>query len=238
MASPTTSTRALPEARRSLRPHFHFPACAFIFMPDCPHFIRDFVADRAQGRQRVRRARDRPADDQVVRAVGDRLARRRDALLVILRRVRGPYAGRHQHEALAALPAQRRRFLRRAHHAVEPARLREVARAAARHPAGCRPARPRAMSAAPMLVSSVTAISLGALRALASASRAALHHGAPAERVHVDHPHAQPRRRRASRRDRVRDVVKLQVEKDGESGFMQYFQRAADPRRCRAPCRP
>ena len=45
------------------------------------------------------------------------------------------------------------------------------------------------------------------------------HHCRTPRRVHVDHPDAEPRRRRASLRDRVRNVVELEIEEDAKAAL-------------------
>src|SRR5688500_6765685 len=77
--------------------------------------LRDLVEDGAQGRRRIRCPGDGAAYDKVIGATGQCLARRRHALLVVFGGRRRPHPRRHQEEALAELPAQRRRLLRRAY---------------------------------------------------------------------------------------------------------------------------
>ena len=76
---------------------------------------------------RIRGLRDRPADDEIVGAAAHRGFRRDDARLVVLRGIgRDGCPGVTSLNAGAACGAQRRRFLRRAHDAVEAARLRQA----------------------------------------------------------------------------------------------------------------
>src|SRR5208282_4836468 len=71
---------------------------------------RDLRHDRLRGGAWVRRLGHRPADDEIVGAVADRLGGRGDALLVDGRRALGPDAGRDEKHARANESAHRRRL--------------------------------------------------------------------------------------------------------------------------------
>src|SRR5258707_5596302 len=68
----------------------------------------------------VRRRGDWPADDEIIGAGVERLARRHDALLIVLpRRIGGTDAGHDEKETLPAVAAQGGDLVRRADDAVE-----------------------------------------------------------------------------------------------------------------------
>ena len=84
-----------------------------------------------------------------------------------------------------------------------------------------------------MLVSTVTAITSGGVHValggrLVRRVARGLHHRRAAARVHVDHPHAEPGRRRDGRRHGVGDVVELEVEEDAVAalGERPHHRRA------------
>ena len=82
---------------------------------------RDFGDDRFGGGAGVGGLGHRPADDQIVRAVPDRLARRRHAFLIARGGARRANAGRDEDEAIAEVGAQLRRFGRAGDQSVTPA---------------------------------------------------------------------------------------------------------------------
>ena len=105
---------------------------------------------------------------------------------------RRPDARRDEEKSRPAFAAQRAGFQRRADHAIQAAELGQLRQPRLPPPRESRRSRPRARSLAARLVRTVTAINRGRVRRAAQrfARRLAASH-APAQRMHVQHPHSE-----------------------------------------------
>ena len=128
-----------------------------------------------------------------------------------------------------AFAAQRARFLRRAHNAVQPAVRRELAPGAPPLHPGSPRCRLRADRLPSWLVSTVTAMRRGRSCRLAQGFPRRRHHRTPAQRMHVQHPDAECCGRLARLRHGVGNVVELQIEEHGESASHRALRPETGP---------
>ena len=192
----------------------------------------------------IRRVADRPADDEIVGARAHRLPGRQHALLVVARRAGRPDA-RASRSGSRGPQARGCAAISRGD-ATTPSMPGALARAARGARPGSTTSRARrrdARSRRPRLVSTVTARIFGRRRrsrrqTRATSARGPLHHLEAARGVHVEEPDAEPRRLDAGARDRVRDVVELEVEEHVRARAGASCARRRARRARRAASRP
>lgn len=192
------------------------------FPVGCGHFLDNLLS----GFSRIRGSGDGPADYQIIGAGADRLTRRRNARLVVRRSVCGTHSWNNNQELRPASGTNRLDFVRRCDHAIEARVFREARQ--------CQSAAPgRARNADLPQSQRIHACENGHAKERGTLPHpfhrftGGSHHGAPTQGMQREQPNIwQLGSRGNGSGRRVRDVVKLQVEKNVESKPRELVDRS------------